>query len=72
MGAMRILRRRRAARPRWVAPEPGMTTGTVDGQVIGHVVAARDGFIAFDATQSPVGRFSTLPAAQRAAEAAAA
>lgn len=48
-----------------------METGVLDGQVIGHVVVAPSGFIAFDADASPLGRFDTLPAARDAAADAA-
>lgn len=63
--------RKREAQPEWVSPEPGMETGLLDGQVIGHVVVGPWGYIAFDADASPLGRFDTLPAAREAAAAAA-
>ncbi|MDN3494329.1 hypothetical protein QL996_00120 [Planococcus sp. APC 4015] len=49
-----------------------MQTAIIDGEVIGHVVVAPNGYIAFGADTSPVGRFDTLPAAQQAAVDAAA
>lgn len=72
-GAKKLWGRRRGApKPQWTTPEPGMQTAIVDGEVIGHVVVAPGGYIAFDADTVPVGRFDTLPAAQQAAVDAAA
>lgn len=62
---------RSSRRPTWFTPEPGMQTGEVNGDVIGHVVIAPQGFIAFDADASPLGHFDTLRAARRSAATAA-
>lgn len=64
--------RRETRQPTWTTPEPGMQTGVIDGEVIGHVVVAPNGYIAFGPDTAPVGRFDTLPAAQQAAVDAAA
>jgi hypothetical protein len=67
-GARRLWGSRRDAKqPTWTTPEPGMQTGIIDGEVVGHVVVAPGGYIAFGADTSPLGRFDTLPAARQAA-----
>ncbi|MFE1644376.1 hypothetical protein [Microbacterium sp. P01] len=63
--------RRGAERPLWTSPEPGMHTGTLSGKVIGHVVAAEGGYIAFSREPATLGWFATLGAAQDAAVASA-
>lgn len=54
----------RRTKPTWVEVEPGFHVASVAGDYFGCVDAVTGGFVARDATGTPVGLFDTLSAAQ--------
>lgn len=56
-------------RPTWARVDSGFYVASRDGEFVGSVDRSPDGsYLAFDSRSTPVGRYDTLEAAQRAAE----
>lgn len=57
----------RATRPTWARVDAGFHVASRDGEFLGYVDRSADGsYLAFDGRSTPVGRYESLRAAQRA------